>query len=90
MDSSGRWSDGSNIAGAGGEAGGKLFLLMVLDLIFSKCLDVNATCHYETCGIFHHETTNKPDSHLIHHQLVEQIYPSFLNLGLSEWDSTCG
>lgn len=84
-----RWLGGMGIAGYGWEAEGNPFLAIVLDLIFSKRWAVNATCDYKSCWIFCHETTNEFDSHHIH-QLVEQIYPSFLNLSLSEWDFTHG
>lgn len=52
MDSNGRWLEGTGIAGSGGEAEGKPLLAIVLDLIFSKCWDVNATCHCESYWIF--------------------------------------
>lgn len=76
-----------DIAGSGGQ--GNPYLAIDLDLLFSKCWNVNGTCHYESCWIFCHETTNEFDSHHIH-QLMEQIYPSFLKLSLSEWDFTHG
>lgn len=85
--SNGRWREGTGIAGSGADGEGKHFLDIVLHSIFSKCWDANATWHYESCCILCPETTNAFDSHHIH-QLVEQIYPPFLNL--SEWDFTCG
>lgn len=88
VDSNGRWLECTGITGSGGKAEGEPFLAIFLDLIFSKCWDVNATCHYENCWIFCHETTIEFDSHHIP-QLVEQIYPSFLNVSLGEWDFTC-
>lgn len=95
------WLSGWAISGAGGViwetfrghrwlwwgAEEKPSLATVRELTFSKYWVVHATCRYESCWIFCHETTNELDSHHIH-QLVEQIYPSLLNL--SEWNFTCG
>lgn len=60
-----------DIVEPGEEAKGKPFLTKVLNIISSKCWNINAACHYKSFWIFCNETAVELDGYCVHYLMVK-------------------